>query len=145
MGSDLARVHVAPRDTWPAISILGVVGLVAAGLLATLGLPATDLHSPLHAAGIMDPFCGGTRAARLTARGELAEAWRYNPLGIVATLAAVLSTCRLVVGRLTHRWLTVDIAWTPRRIRIALFLAVAAAAVLEVRQQGRAELLLGGS
>ena len=135
----------AAHDELRAISAVGVLGLIATLLLATRGLPPTDLHGPLHTAGIMDPLCGGTRAARLTARGDLAEAWRYNPLGIAATLAAAAASLRLVVGHLTHRWITIEVAWTPRRIRTALLLAALTTFLLEVRQQGRADLLLGGS
>ena len=143
--NELVRVRWTSRDEWRAISVVGILGLTAAVLLAAWGLPSADLHGPLHAAGIMDPLCGGTRAARLTARGDLVEAWRYNPLGIAATLAAAVASLRLVAGHLTHRWITVEVAWTPRRIRVTLLLAVLATALLELRQQGRADLLMGGT
>ena len=143
--NELVRVRWTTRDEWHAISVVGVLGLIAAALLAARGLPSADLHGPLHSAGIMDPLCGGTRAARLTARGDLAGAWRYNPLGIAATLAAAAASLRLLAGHLTHRWISVEVAWTPRRIRVALLLAVLAIVLLEVRQQGRADLLMGGS
>lgn len=70
--------------------------------------------------------------------GQLAEAWRYNPIGILATVAAAAATLRLAVGVITHRWLNVRLVWTPRR----LWLAIAAVLVvlLEIRQQGYAEL-----
>ncbi|MFC5175112.1 DUF2752 domain-containing protein [Nocardioides taihuensis] len=119
-----------------------MAGLVASVAMAVFGLPPVDLHGPLHRMGIMDPFCGGTRAARLTAHGQLLEAWRYNPLGILATVAAALAVARLGVGIALRRWLNVEIVWTPRRARLVLGVLVVATVALEIRQQGRADLLL---
>jgi hypothetical protein len=124
------------------ISAVAVAGVVVALAMAIFGLPPVDLHGPLHRNGIMDPFCGGTRAARLTMRGELATAWRYNPLGIVSVLVGVLGMLRLAVGLATRRWLNVELTWTPARRRWLLGAALVALALLEVRQQGRAELLM---
>lgn len=129
-------------DELRIVTVVGVLGLAAAVAMAVFGLPPVDLHGPLHRMGIMDPLCGGTRAARLTAQGDLAEAWKYNPLGILATVAAGAALARLAIGVLGRRWLNLHIAWTPRRIRIALALVVVATILLEVRQQGRADLLL---
>jgi hypothetical protein len=89
----------------------------------------------------MDPLCGGTRAARLTAQGHLVEAWRYNPLGILATVAAAASLVRLTVGVSARRWLNFRLQWTPRRYRVAIAIVVVSLAALEIRQQGRADLL----
>lgn len=124
------------------VTVLGVLGLAAALTMALFGLPPIDLHGPLHRMGIMDPLCGGTRAARLTAQGNLAGAWKYNPLGILATFAAAAALARLMIGVVGRRWLNVHVAWTPRRMRIALTVLVVALVILEIRQQGRADLLL---
>ncbi|WP_343905790.1 DUF2752 domain-containing protein [Nocardioides aquiterrae] len=129
-------------DELRIVTVIGLLGLAAAATMAVFGLPPVDLHGPLHRMGIMDPLCGGTRAARLTAQGNLTEAWRYNPLGILATLAAAAALARLLIGVLGRRWLNVHIAWTPRRIRIALAVVAVATILLEIRQQGRADLLL---
>ena len=129
-------------DELRIVTIIGVLGLAAALMMAVFGLPPVDLHGPLHRMGIMDPLCGGTRAARLTAQGNLAEAWKYNPLGILATLAAAAAMARLVIGLVGRRWLNVRVAWTPRRMKIALTVLVVALVILEIRQQGRADLLL---
>jgi len=129
-------------DELRIVTVVGVLGLAAAVAMAVFGLPPVDLHGPLHRMGLMDPLCGGTRAARLTAQGNLAEAWKYNPLGILATVAAGAALARLAVGVLGRRWLNVHIAWTPRRIRIALALAAVAIILLEIRQQARADQLL---
>lgn len=124
------------------ITLVGGVGLFAAAAMAQFGLPPVDLHGPLHPMGIMDPFCGGTRAARLTAQGNLVDAWRYNPLGIVATLTAGLATLRFLTGVAARRWLNLRFTWSPRRIRLAVAILVVATIALEIRQQTRADLLL---
>lgn len=74
--------------------------------MAVFGLPPVDLHGLLHHVGIMDPLCGGTRATAYTARGEWALAWRYNPLGFLAVVAAAAAVLRAVVGLLARRWVT---------------------------------------
>jgi hypothetical protein len=129
-------------DRMRVVTLLGAAGLVASVAMAVVGLPPVDLHGPLHRMGIMDPLCGGTRAARLTTQGRLLEAWRYNPLGILATFAAALAVARLAVGLVMRHWLNVRVAWTPTRIRLALALLAIATIALEIRQQGRADLLL---
>jgi len=91
----------------------------------------------------MDPLCGGTRAARLAVRGELGLAWHYNPLGIIAVLAAALGTIRGLIGVALRRWLTLSILWSPQRRRIAWLLILVLTVVLEVRQQLHVDLLAG--
>lgn len=129
-------------DGMRLVTWIGLAGLVAAAVMARFGLPPVDLHGPLHRMGIMDPLCGGTRAARLTAQGKLVDALRYNPLGILATSAAAVAVLRLAVGLTARRWLNVQVAWTPRRRRIAWALLIIATVALEIRQQGRSDLLL---
>lgn len=124
------------------ITLVGGAGLFAAAAMARFGLPPIDLHGPLHRMGIMDPLCGGTRAARLTAQGNLVDAWRYNPLGILATLAAGFASLRFLTGVATRRWLNLRFTWTPGRLRLAVALVVVATIALEIRQQARADLLL---
>ena len=130
-------------DAHRPVTVVAFMGVTAAVVMSIAGLPAVDLHGPLHYIGIMDPLCGGTRAARYTMRGEFAQAWKYNPLGILAVTGAVAAAGRAVVGLLTLHWLTVSIAWTPPRRRVVIGLILAAAAVLEVRQQLLASLLTG--
>lgn len=132
-----ATVSVEPMDTHRRMTILSLVGLAAAGLLAVVGVPPVDLHGPLHHLGIMDPLCGGTRAAFLLARGDWAGAWTYNPIVFPLAAAALLTLVRTTVGVLTGRWLAVHL---PRRRTIVVLLVIALA-VLEVRQQLHAELL----
>lgn len=129
------------HDEMRLVTWVGIAGLVLAAMMARFGLPPVDLHGPLHRVGIMDPLCGGTRAARLTAQGKLAAAWTYNPLGILATFAAAAAALRLTVGLIARRWLNLQIHWNPRMRWAALALVVFALTLLEIRQQGRADLL----
>ncbi len=69
------------QDTWRGVTLLAFAGVVAAAALAILGLPPVDTHGPWHHAGFMSPTCGGTRAARLFVRGDVAGAWAYTPWG----------------------------------------------------------------
>ncbi|MGH3813432.1 MAG: DUF2752 domain-containing protein, partial [Pseudonocardiaceae bacterium] len=119
------------------VTLLSVVGLLAADAMAFFGLPPVDLHGPLHRLGIMDPLCGGTRAARYAALGNWTAAWRYNPLGILAVLSAAAAGLRWLTGALFSRWLTFTLRWTPRRRRLALALLAAAFVAMTVRQQLR--------
>lgn len=129
-------------DRWRTITTVGAIGLALAVAMGLVGLPPVDLHGPLHRMGIMDPLCGGTRAARLTAQGHLAEAWRYNPLGIAATVAAMAAVVRLAIGLATRRWIDVRLNLPPWLIKVAMATAIVLFVVLEIRQQGRAELLM---
>ena len=133
------------RDRHRLVTIIAFAGFVAAAVMAVFGLPPVDLHGPFHRLGIMDPLCGGTRAARFTAQGQWATAWEYNPLGIVAVLGAAAVTARTATGVLLGRWLTAELIWTPRRRRLALGVLAALIVVLEVRQQLRADLLMAGT
>lgn len=135
-------VSLDERDRWPALTPVAALGLVAAGLMARLGLPPVDLHGPLHRWwSVMDPLCGGTRSVRLAAMGDFAEAWRYNPLGPILVTGAVLVVLRWCAGSATSRWFGLDL--TDRRpVRVAARLLVTLlAALLAVRQQLNVELL----
>lgn len=114
-------------------------GLYATGaiVLAIVGLPPIDWHSPLHYVGIMDPACGGTRATYALAHGDLATAWRYNPGVPVLAFAMVGAAARAAAGWVTGRWVTV--VGVRRRWAVALLLVSLVA--LEINQQLHADLL----
>ena len=133
------------RDQHRLITYLAIVGELIAAAMAVFGLPPVNLHGPFHRFGIMDPLCGGTRAARYTAQGEWALAWKYNPLGILTVLGATAVTVRTVIGALTRRWLTAQIKWTPTQRRAAILIVLALIVALEIRQQLRADLLIAGT
>jgi hypothetical protein len=120
---------------------LASFGLSIAVALAVFGLPGLDVHPPLHHLGIMDPLCGGTRAARLTVQGDLAGAWTYNPLGIVVVYGAVAALGRTVLGTVTGRWLNAHLLLTGRQRRTLIAVAVVLTILLEIRQQLRSDLL----
>lgn len=141
----MPRLTVDSRDRywWATAASVGLLAIAAA--MATFGLPPIDLHGPNHWFGIMDPLCGGTRAARYTALGEWGLAWKYNPLGIVTVLLVAVLVLRAAVGLITRRWIAVDIYWTRRgRWVVGLILGLLLIA-LEIRQQGRADLLMAGT
>jgi hypothetical protein len=127
------------------LALLGLGIVALAGTMAVVGLPPVDLHGPLHKVGIMDPLCGGTRAARYTAQGELVAAWRYNPLGIVVVAGSVLLLARAALGALAHRWLNLHLQLTPRGKRLLLAGFGVLLLMLEIRQQMRADLLMAGT
>ena len=139
------RARPSNRDEHRTITLAAVAGLGAATAMAVFGLPPVDLHGVLHHFGIMDPLCGGTRAARFAAVGQWSQAWRYNPLGLLVVLGGAVAVLRALVGLLTGRWVTVQVAWTPRRRRSAIALLVVLAVALTVRQQLRADLLIAGT
>jgi hypothetical protein len=131
------RPTFADHDSWPWLGRTALVALLAASLLAALGLPPVDLHGPLHRFGIMDPFCGGTRAARFFMTGDLQSAWRFNP-GIFALSTFLgLGLARWAYGRATGRWLHLNVSRTLVVIAIVIGLSI-----LEINQQLNAELLV---
>lgn len=139
------RLAVERRDRYPWITLASIGLLAIAAGMAVLGLPPIDLHGPNHWFGIMDPLCGGTRAARYTTRGEWALAWTYNPLGIVTVVAVALIVVRAMAGVLTRRWIALDISWSKRGRWATSMVAVVLLTALEIRQQGRADLLMSGT
>lgn len=133
---------ISRSDDHRLLTWLALGGFTVALGIAVLGLPTLDLHGPLHRLGIMDPFCGGTRAARYTMLGQFALAWTYNPLGIVAVGVALLATVRAVVGFVFHRWINLHVAITPRLRWLLVGILVVVLMTLEVRQQSIAPLLM---
>ncbi|GGL36057.1 hypothetical protein GCM10010095_21590 [Streptomyces anthocyanicus] len=123
---------------WWLWGAAGTVVVVAGVAMAWWGMFPVNVHGPGHFAGIMAPTCGLTRSVVAVFRGDSAMAWRYNPLGLLVAFGAVAALARLAAGAVTGRWLVLRVR--PGRAGwIALTLAVVA---LEIRQQGRAELLM---
>ena len=137
------RIERVDRHRW--LTAGAALALGASAVMAVVGLPPVDLHGPLHLAGVMDPFCGGTRAARYAAQGNLTEAWRYNPLSIVIVYGALAAATRAGVGLVTRLWLTLTIGWTPARRRWVIAAVLVLLVLLEVRQQLRADLLMAST
>lgn len=143
VGPSQLAVRIDTADGHRVATLIALGSVVVAAGLAVIGLPSIDLHGPLHRMGIMDPFCGGTRSARLTVLGHWGLAWTYNPLGLVTVIGATALVVRSAVGVLTHRWL--NVSWHPSaRLRwLLISAAVVVLVLLEIRQQSLAWLLRG--
>lgn len=132
-------LRVEHHDKARALLPIAITGLVIAFGLAVAGLPPVDLHGPFHRFGIMDPLCGGTRALRLAARGDITGALAWNPLSPILLTGAVAVVLRHGMGVLTGRWVNVRVA-TDRRLLIAALAVLVV--LLEVRQQTNAAMLM---
>lgn len=130
----------ADRDRRRGVTTAAAVFLLAAAVLRWAGVPAIDLHGPLHYLGIMDPLCGGTRAAFLLLSGNLEEAARYNPIVFPLAAVVVALLARTGIGVLGGRWLEIRLPRAWRHAVVAIL--VLAVAVLSARQQMRADLLM---
>ncbi|QYG94248.1 DUF2752 domain-containing protein [Iamia sp. SCSIO 61187] len=125
------------EDRMPWLTALLSIGILGGLYLRIFGLPGRDLHGFLHRAGVMDPFCGGTRATYLLVRGRLVEAWSWNPLVPLLALGAVVIFVRIVLGLTTNRWLQVSLsrrAWVPGVSALLV--------IIEINQQLQAERLM---
>lgn len=128
---------VRGHDTHPVWTRIALCGLLAALLLAVVGMPPVNLHGLLHYFGVMDPFCGGTRSVYLTLHGHLRDAVRYNPAGPALVVTALALLLRAAIGWSSHRWVDVHV---PRQLLIPVALAMLAA--LDTNQQLHAALLM---
>ncbi|MET9833550.1 DUF2752 domain-containing protein [Streptomyces sp. NPDC006385] len=111
---------------------------MAGTAMAVWGMFPVDLHGPGHFAGIMAPTCGLTRSVVSVFRGDLAMAWRYNPLGLLIAFSAVAALARLAAGAVTGRWPVLRI----RPGRAGWIILALALVALEIRQQSQADLLM---
>ncbi len=127
----------ADRHSWLTVMVAGAGG--AAAVLALVGLPPVDLHSPVHYLGLMDPLCGMTRAARLLALGDIRAAIAYNAASVGLAGAALLVIARFEIGTFSGRWASVVI----RQRAVLLAAAFVLVALLWINQQLYADLLLG--
>jgi len=87
---------------------------------------------------VMDPLCGGTRGVYWALRGDLGQAWRYNPIAVPLVVGAGLAVLRALVGWTSHRWVTATVT------RVAPFIVCGAVVLvlLEINQQAHAPLLM---
>ena len=131
------RLRWERTDRHPALAPLAAAGLLAAGVLAVVGLPPVDLHGPLHRLGIMDPLCGMTRGTVAVLHAQLGQAVAYNPASPLLVVGAVLAVSRWLVGKLTGRWVDATLRPTPITWAVAAVVVLA----LWVHQQTHAALL----
>lgn len=101
------EVRVQDRNRLRPLTWIALAGLVLGAAMAIFGLPPVDVHGFLHYAGIMGPFCGGTRSVWSAMSGDVLTSLHYNPVGIPLVLGAIAVLVRLVVGWSTGRWLNV--------------------------------------
>lgn len=128
-GGSVIALSWSDVDHLPLLVAWVAIGAVGAVAMARFGLPPVALHGPLHNVGVMDPLCGMTRAVRLLARGDLVNAWRYNPGVYLLAVGAVAVVVRWWVGTTTGRWARL-------RMRPAGWvLLVVTIVVLDVNQQ----------
>jgi hypothetical protein len=125
------RVVRSRRGAPTRLTVVAAVGLAVGAVLAAFGMPPVDLHSPLHHLGIMDPLCGMTRGSAATMRGDLREAWWYNPASPAVTAGGFALLARWVVGRFAGLWVDVRVRATPLVVAVVGLALV----VLEVNQQ----------
>lgn len=126
------------NDRFRVLSMVVAVGIAIAAAMAVFGLPPIDLHGPPHFVGIMDPFCGMTRAARLLALGHVGGAVEYNPASPVLVVLAAGVLVRVGVGMATGWWLDFRVRRSTG-LRTVFWIAFAA---LWINQQANAALLM---
>lgn len=131
VGWRMISVRRDTHDRHPTTTLLTLTGIPLVLVVAVAGLPPFDIHGPLHYLGVMGPSCGITRGVMWAARGDLAQAWRFNPASLLVIPTMIVLTGRVVYGRLTNRWLNMTIRWRPWLWVIPAVLAL----ILSIRQQ----------
>ena len=137
----LVTVEWGGADQRKVLTRAAVLVVVAAPVMAVAGVPRLPLMWPLHQLDIVLPGCGLTRGVVALARGDLGEAWRWNPGSYVVLAVAGAALMRLGLGLGTGRWIDIRV----RQHRTGLIVLAAVVAALWLRQQGQAELLISGS
>lgn len=107
----LVHLRWESYDRHSTVTLDALIGIPLVVLLAVVGLPPIDVHGPFHYLGVKGPTCGMTRGVMWTARGDIAQAWRFNPASLLVLPALVLLAVRALLGRLTDRWLNLSIRW----------------------------------
>jgi hypothetical protein len=132
-------VRLEGRDRWSLVTVGAAASLVAAVILAVVGVPRTSLMQPLYSLGVVLPGCGLTRGMVALVSGDLSTAWAYNPAAFAVMAVALAAMLRAAVGVVSGRWVHARVRPSPAVIA----LATAAVALLWLRQQASADLLMG--
>jgi hypothetical protein len=125
-------------DRMRRTSVPALVAAVCAVAFAALGRIPFSLPMPTHLVGAVCPTCGLTRGTVALARGDLALAFRYNPLSLVVPVVVAALGVRQVVGWTRGRW--VNVRFRPSRLSWAS--GVVGLAVLWAYQQAHASFLM---
>jgi hypothetical protein len=131
-------VDVDVRDRSSLLTLGAGAALVAASVLALVGVPHTPLMRPLYSLGVVLPGCGLTRGMVALVSGDPVTAWAYNPAAFAVMAMALAALLRAAVGVASGRWVHVRVRPSP----VVISLAVAAVALLWLRQQASADLLM---
>jgi hypothetical protein len=116
---------ISDRDEMRWVTVVSVVGVCAAVALAVIGGMPFDLPMPTHSFGWVEPSCGLTRGSTAIVRGDLALAWRYNPLSFLVVGIAIAGILRAFVGGISGRWL--NVGYRPSKLHVLVVLALIAA------------------
>lgn len=144
-GGSCGRVislEASREDRWRAVTFGGPTVAVLAVGLAAFGIPSTPFMQPLYALGLVLPGCGLTRGTVALASGDPAMAWDYNPASFVVAAGVVAAVARDVAFITVRRWVHVRVHASPTTLSVALGVAIIAVALLWVRQQAHADLLI---
>jgi hypothetical protein len=98
--------NCSPSDLWLLVvgAMVVALGLAVVGWFEPRGqifFPRCWLHE--HT-GLLCPGCGSTRALHALLHGDVASAWKLNPLAVLSVPGVAWLTIRHVRGVLTGRW-----------------------------------------
>lgn len=120
---------------WTVLSMLGLPGAVVLALVG--GLPF-DLPMPTHLLGLVTPTCGLTRGSTALVRGDYSLAWAYNPVSFAVIAFGATGILRAVLGVATGRWVNMSVTVRP----LGRVLLITAGLLLWVHQQQHAEFIM---
>lgn len=125
-------------DEMKFVTRASAVGLVIAGIFATIGGFPFDTPMPTHALGWVGPTCGLTRGSTAFVRGDLAVAWRYNPASFLVMGYGAFGVARAGLGHVTGRWINVRVGLS----RLGWIVAAVLVIGLTLYQQSNAEFII---
>lgn len=137
-GAGTLTFDVDTTDRWKPATLGALLAAPAAVVLAVFGIPPSPFMAPLYAIGVVLPGCGLTRAMVALVSGDMATAWAFNPASFALASAIVAGVVRSVVGFTTGRWLHARLRLSPPVVAAI----VVSGALLWIRQQGNADLLI---
>lgn len=136
-GHQVVTVDAVDRMRW--LTVLAISGGLAAAILALIGGFPFDTPMPTHSFGWVEPTCGLTRGTTAAARGDLALAWRYNPLSLGLAALGFAGAFRAAAALVTGSWVNLRI----RRPSIAGWAVLALAVVaFTLYQQSNADFII---
>jgi len=132
------HVRTTSADTAQWLTLVSIVGLAAAGLLAVVGGLPFELPMPTYRFGVVTPTCGLTRGSTAIARGEFALAWAYNPASFLVMGFGAVGLTLVGVAQATGQWIMINCT----RSRSAWALIGLAIAALWMYQQSNADFII---